>query len=106
MQWNDAIHTMNKRDSLCRLFTRLTPICRNGNATVIIYSTNNTISLSEIRSLDDLKTYINNAGADMFYIKTIKGDWQIYLDNYDTFTLDSDTLTIKFYNNKETKITF
>lgn len=106
MQWNDAIHLMNKKQSLSRLFTRLYPICRNGNATVILYSTNSSISLSEFKSLDDITPYINNVGIDMFYIKTLKGDWQIYLDNYDTFELNNDTLKIRFFNNKETKISF
>lgn len=89
--WNDTIARMNKNNSLKSLMKKLLPLwTKDGKVRAcLMYSACSTAGFSDFKSLNDLEHYIDNILIDMVYIKTNYGEWQIYLDKYDTYRFES-----------------
>lgn len=88
--WNDTIAKMNKNNSLKSLLGKLMVIwAKNGGVKVcLMYSALNTVGFSDLKSITELEHYIDNINIDMIYIKTNHGEWQVYLDKYDTYRFE------------------
>ena len=88
--WNDAIEHMNKINSLKSLMSKLYPMwAMQGKVKAcILYSACNSVGFSEFGTLEQLKHYLDIVKVDMFYIKTSYGEWQVYLDKYDTYRFE------------------
>lgn len=88
--WNDTIARMNKNNSLKSLMNKLLPLwAKDGRIKAcIMYSACNTVGFSDFKSIADLEHYIDNIIIDMMYIKTNYGEYQIYLDKYDTYRFE------------------
>lgn len=105
--WNDAIATMNKNNSLKSLLGKLmTMWAKDGRVNAcLLYSCCNTVGFSDFKSITELEHYIDIVIVDMIYIKTKYGEYQIYLDNYDTYRFedrkDYKLLKILLFGNKE-----
>ena len=88
--WNDAIEHLNKINSLKSLMFKLYPMwAKEGRVQAcIMYSACNSVGFSDFRTLEQLKHYIETIHIDMIYIKTSYGEWQVYLDKYDTYRFE------------------
>lgn len=88
--WNDTIARMNKVNSLKSLISKLFPMWATDGRikACIMYSACNSAGFSNFGSLEQLKHYIENVMIDMIYIKTNYGEYQIYLDKYDTYRFE------------------
>lgn len=88
--WNDTIACMNKNNSLKSLMRKLLPMWTEGGKVraCIMYSACSTAGFSDFRSITDLEHYIDTIIIDMVYIKTNYGEYQIYLDKYDTYRFE------------------
>lgn len=88
--WNDAIAHMNKINSLKSLMFKLFPMwaIEGKVQACILYSACNSVGFSDFGTLAQLKHYLETVTIDMFYIKTQYGEWQIYLDKYDTYRFE------------------
>lgn len=88
--WNDTIHRMNKNNSLKSLMGKLLPMwAKDGRVNAcIMYSACSTAGFSNFKSIAELEHYIDSIIIDMIYIKTNHGEWQIYLDKYDTYRFE------------------
>lgn len=107
--WNDTISKMNKESSLKGLLKKLKNKLVYGKTVVLIYTTNSTIGLSQLVDDTTIEKFVEAANIEMIYIKTPKGKWEIYLNNYDTYHFNNNndnTLTIEFYGNEKTTIKF
>lgn len=54
-----------------------------------MYSACNTVGLGDFRTTVELGNYIDSVIIDMIYIKTAYGEYQIYLDKYDTYRFEN-----------------
>ena len=87
--WNDTINRMNKNNSLKSLTKKLYPLWRKGNIRAcLMYSACNTVGFSDFNNEVQIGQYIDSIIIDMLYIKTSFGEWQIYLDKYDTYRFE------------------
>lgn len=88
--WNDTIAKMNKNNSLKSLLGKLMVIwAKDGRVKVcLMYSALNTVGFSDLQNIKELEHYIDNINIDMIYIKTNHGEWQVYLDKYDTYRFE------------------
>lgn len=88
--WNDTIEKMNKNNSLKSLLRKLMILwAKNGGVKVcLLYSALNTVGFSDFKTIIELEHYIDNINIDMIYIKTNHGEWQVYLDKYDTYRFE------------------
>lgn len=88
--WNDTIARMNKNNSLKSLLRKLMILWAKSDRikACIMYSALNTVGFSQIKNVHELEHYIDNIIVDMVYIKTNYGEWQVYLDKYDTYRFE------------------
>lgn len=91
--WNDAIARMNKNNSLKSLTKKLYPMWRDDRIKAcLMYSACNTVGFSDFTTTANaekqIEKYIDSIIIDMLYIKTNYGEWQIYLDKYDTYRFE------------------
>ena len=88
--WNDTINHMNKNNSLKSLMGKLLPMwAKNGRVNAcIMYSDCSSAGFSNFKSISELEHYIDSIIIDMIYIKTNYGEYQIYLDTYDTYRFE------------------
>ena len=91
MDWNDTIARMNKKDSLKRLMNKMLPLwAKEGKVKAcLMYSACSTAGFSDFKTLAELEHYIDTIIIDMLYIKTSYGEYQIYLDKYDTYRFEN-----------------
>lgn len=104
--WNETIARMNKNNSLKSLMSKLLPLwAKDGKVLAcIMYSACNTVGFSDFKSLAELEHYIDTIIIDMIYIKTNHGEYQVYIDTYDTYRFekrkDHTLLKIIRYNDE------
>ena len=88
---------MNKNNSLKSLTKKLYPMWRDGRIKAcLMYSACNTVGFSDFTITSNvekqiekqIEKYIDSIIIDMLYIKTNYGEWEIYLDKYDTYRFE------------------